>query len=58
MGICLSNSGTLRAIDQLGLKHDEQVLEWRDNLLPFVSTSQVTDLCYSIEQDFFEEGKF
>ena len=41
MGICLSNSGTLRAIDQLGLKHDEQVLEWRDNLLPFVSTSQV-----------------
>ena len=41
MGICLSNSGILRAIDQLGLKHDAQVLEWRDSLLQSVSTSQV-----------------
>ena len=40
--ICLSNSSTLHAIDQLVLKRDEQVLEWRDNLLTFVSTSQVT----------------
>ena len=46
MGICLSNSGTLCAIDKLGLNHDAEVLEWRDNLLPFVSTSQVIDLRY------------
>ena len=43
MGICLLNSGTLRAIYQLGIKHDAQVSEWRDNLLPFVSTSQVAN---------------
>ena len=44
MGICLSSSSALRAINQLGLNHDVEVLEWRDNLLPFVSMSQVIDL--------------
>ena len=41
LGICLSSSGTLSAVDTLGKGHDEEVLSWVDCLRPLVSTTQV-----------------
>ena len=54
MGICLSSSGTLHAIDELGQEHDAKVIEWRDALLPYVSTSQVN--IYTFYNNYYYFG--
>ena len=41
LGICLSSSGTMSAVDKLGKGHDEEVLSWVDCLRPLVPTTQV-----------------
>ena len=41
LGICLSSSGTLRAVEKLGKRHDEEVLNWVECLQPLVPTTQV-----------------
>ena len=43
LGISLSSSGTLRVIDKLGERHDEEVLKWVENLLPYVPELQVKE---------------
>ena len=41
LGISLSSSGSLHAVDQLGKGHDEEVLTWVNRLQPLVPTTQV-----------------
>ena len=41
LGISLSSSGTLRAVDKLGERHDEELLTWVNCLQPLVPTTQV-----------------
>ena len=44
LGISLSSAGTLRVVDKLGEKHDDEVLKWVKGLLPHVSTTQVYNM--------------
>lgn len=46
LGISLSSSGTLRAVDKLGKGHDEEVLNWVNCLQPLVSTTQVNAITF------------
>ena len=50
MLLCLSNKQTLRIVDKMGLNHDGDVLQWRDNICSRKLDTQVNQLAptYSI----------
>ena len=45
LGVSLSHRATIDLIDEMGIGHDEAVLNWRDSLQP---TIDMTEVCNSL----------